>query len=248
MCYWRRAILVCFLTVATATVCKTTTTIDPVCNDWTCGWDHANDFQATLGNACVFPFLYKNVTYSSCTTMDHHRPWCATVALDGDVSGTGYWGNCEEDSCLQTPEAQINIPCSQIPTCCSAGFTETDVFTPPVIHQATYIAGVDDASDRDDVMDTVLALDPQNHQRSNRRFSMLPDMFLAELNPIELGFLLNDSRTSFVECNTIVTAYTSQQGRASRHHLRGGGLGSDRRDDYDGHSDWARIQAHDPRR
>ena len=50
------------------------------------------------GTACVFPFFYKGVKYSGCTTVDNREtPWCST-RTDGDVNYIDhYWGNCAQD-------------------------------------------------------------------------------------------------------------------------------------------------------
>ena len=48
-----------------------------------------------LGNAngarCVFPFIYKGVTYTACTSIDHFRNWCATTS---NYDRDRLWGNC----------------------------------------------------------------------------------------------------------------------------------------------------------
>ena len=47
------------------------------------------------GNAdnrcCVFPFKYNNVTYHTCTYVDHKKPWCAVTQ---DYDRDGVWGEC----------------------------------------------------------------------------------------------------------------------------------------------------------
>merc|ERR1712110_1277106 len=49
-----------------------------------------SDCSTTGGNAggreCKFPFIYKGVTYNTCTSLDNNQPWCYT---DGKK-----WGNC----------------------------------------------------------------------------------------------------------------------------------------------------------
>ncbi|KAK3753634.1 hypothetical protein QZH41_014738, partial [Actinostola sp. cb2023] len=47
--------------------------------------------RTTKGEICVFPFKYQGLDYNSCTTRDHHRPWCA-VTPDYDVDKL--WGQC----------------------------------------------------------------------------------------------------------------------------------------------------------
>ena len=55
------------------------------------------------GTACVFPFFYKGVKYSGCTTVDNREtPWCSTLT-DGDVNYIDhYWGNCAQDCTTTT--------------------------------------------------------------------------------------------------------------------------------------------------
>ncbi|KAK3753635.1 hypothetical protein QZH41_014739 [Actinostola sp. cb2023] len=47
--------------------------------------------RTTKGEICVFPFKYQGLDYNSCTTRDHHRPWCV-VTPDYDVDTL--WGQC----------------------------------------------------------------------------------------------------------------------------------------------------------
>ena len=52
------------------------------------GGDHPN-------SPCVFPFIYNNVKYAACTSVDNGgTPWCSTeVNGNGDYID-GKWGNC----------------------------------------------------------------------------------------------------------------------------------------------------------
>lgn len=43
------------------------------------------------GSQCVFPFVYKGVTYHGCTMTGHKHQWCST-----DAEYVGNWGNCGE--------------------------------------------------------------------------------------------------------------------------------------------------------
>jgi len=63
------------------------------------------------GSACVFPFNYKGVSYSNCTTVEDTKLWCSTKtdANDDHISGVDAWGYCD-DSCSG----------SGSPTVCSA--------------------------------------------------------------------------------------------------------------------------------
>merc|ERR1711893_373785 len=47
----------------------------------------------TSNQQCVFPFVYKGVTYNGCTSADWSQPWCATATDNGNYNGQ--WGNCE---------------------------------------------------------------------------------------------------------------------------------------------------------
>jgi len=61
----------------------------------------ANDGPAA-GSACVFPFNFRGVSHSECTTIDGDpRPWCSTQtdANDNHVSGIEAWGYCPAGSC-----------------------------------------------------------------------------------------------------------------------------------------------------
>ena len=55
--------------------------------------------KTEIGTNCVFPFIYKGVKYSKCTTVDYgDTPWCSTRT---DTEGNHYqgifWGNCAQD-------------------------------------------------------------------------------------------------------------------------------------------------------
>lgn len=175
------------------------------------GWGAGNptyevNFQQAMGQPCKFPFTYKGVTYESCTTVDHCRPWCYTG--ETATNGEGHWGNCGEN-CLKHGEA-LSFPCSQVPTCCvNSEHTLNGMYMPPAVSQATHIVGIYDEKDRDSVITDVASLDPSNRINLEvSRISMLKKMFMADLNPTELGFLLNDTRVQFVECNGLVSIST----------------------------------------
>ena len=48
-------------------------------------------YKTTSGKYCSIPFTYKGVTYYSCTTADHNKPWCSL-----DLVYKGNWGDCGE--------------------------------------------------------------------------------------------------------------------------------------------------------
>lgn len=207
-------------TLAVGKKCRTENTItkNPDCADESCGWGGNSNYLKAMNKPCLFPFVYKGVTYDSCTSEDHWMPWCPTHLADGAVVvGSGNWGNCAA-SCFQANSGgdanpYLSFPCSKVPTCCTADFGEADLYTPPVTTQAAHIVGVAAEEYRDDVMQDVFSLDGRNRLNPNvQRFSSLKTMFLADLNPVEVGFLLNDTdRVTFVECNGIVTTQTKKQ-------------------------------------
>ncbi|XP_062405605.1 72 kDa type IV collagenase-like isoform X2 [Sardina pilchardus] len=43
------------------------------------------------GALCVFPFKYKGIWHSKCTSVRHDKPWCATT---DDYTRDGRWGEC----------------------------------------------------------------------------------------------------------------------------------------------------------
>ncbi|XP_028559369.2 epididymal sperm-binding protein 1 [Podarcis muralis] len=49
--------------------------------------------EATVDHPCVFPFIYKNKSYSSCTKDDHHELWCAT-STDHGTKNMLQWKAC----------------------------------------------------------------------------------------------------------------------------------------------------------
>merc|ERR1719234_2231211 len=50
------------------------------------------------GSSCIFPFNFKGVSHTKCTTIDgDSKPWCSTKtdAKDDHISGVGAWGYCD---------------------------------------------------------------------------------------------------------------------------------------------------------
>ena len=59
-------------------------------------------------NPCKFPFIYKNVTYNSCTKMNRDEFWCAAT-VDATNHATS-WGYCS-DSCPKEEDGISNCDC-----------------------------------------------------------------------------------------------------------------------------------------
>ena len=68
----------------------------------------------TIGDSepCIFPFVYKNRTFTACTKFEsaNNAAWCATaVDANNQIMGVDWashnnWGDCEPISCgLQLP-------------------------------------------------------------------------------------------------------------------------------------------------
>jgi len=55
-----------------------------------------SDCQTTQNVSCIFPFSYKGLEYSQCTTVDNHGvPWCSTGLDHRGHHIKGQWGNCQ---------------------------------------------------------------------------------------------------------------------------------------------------------
>ena len=50
-----------------------------------------------VGRQCVFPFIYKGTTYSSCTNAGEDFYWCSTKVDESGNHVSGEWGNCNSD-------------------------------------------------------------------------------------------------------------------------------------------------------
>ena len=44
---------------------------------------------------CVFPFIYKDVEFSTCTDTNHDAQWCATKTDEEGKFINDEWGNCD---------------------------------------------------------------------------------------------------------------------------------------------------------
>ena len=61
------------------------------------------------GHLCVFPFVYKGVTYDHCTDVGYEgqsKFWCATKVDENQVYISGNWGWCNENCPTKTPNTQ----------------------------------------------------------------------------------------------------------------------------------------------
>merc|ERR550534_3339027 len=67
--------------------------------------------------ACVFPFRYNGVTYTSCTTQDKSDAWCSTNTTLAGTHIPGYFGYCPS-TCLAesrnscTPGTSYSVDCN----------------------------------------------------------------------------------------------------------------------------------------
>lgn len=208
--------------------CRTISTVDShrACeNNPACGWNHSPDgwvgeesvFMSNLGAPCVFPYVYKNVTYHHCSTIDHHRPWCATVA--DYRPNQGLWGNCDVPSCSTVEKSgrggvlqtSLLFPCSRLKGCCRQGFTQDHYYSLPANYTATYSITTKHAVDLEPVMRTLkhsflfsLSLS-FNPSRQRRLASAFRRTFLADLEPSWLGLMVRDQRVATIDCDGIVT-------------------------------------------
>uniref|UniRef100_A0A8C4RLJ8 Fibronectin type-II domain-containing protein n=1 Tax=Erpetoichthys calabaricus TaxID=27687 RepID=A0A8C4RLJ8_ERPCA len=72
-----------------------------------CNFPSSKEIQTFGGSAdrpeCVFPFIYKGVTYNSCTKVDSSQEWCSiTTNYDEDK----LWGYCTtegKNTCMHCP-------------------------------------------------------------------------------------------------------------------------------------------------
>merc|ERR1711915_957950 len=79
----------------------------------------------TSGDACVFPFTFGGVTFTSCTTAGGYPMWCSTKVDATGVHVTGNYGDCSAD-CLTT--TTTTTPTTTAPsTTCLTGTTTPDL-------------------------------------------------------------------------------------------------------------------------
>merc|ERR1711971_349435 len=83
------------------TYCLRHSTICSATKELTANFIDGKEVQLHAKNPCQFPFIYKNVTYNSCTKKDHDKFWCATT-VDATNHKTS-WGYCS-DPCSMVDE------------------------------------------------------------------------------------------------------------------------------------------------
>ncbi len=58
-------------------------------------WAQTYSGNTTTGKTCVFPFIYKNVSYTTCTNVDKNGlAWCATETDSDNHYISKKWGHC----------------------------------------------------------------------------------------------------------------------------------------------------------
>merc|ERR1719300_933321 len=121
----------------TTTIISTTTTIYTSSNT-TSGVNTTDSPCYTVSGAmvqaaCVFPFTFQGVTYSTCTTAGgFSRPWCSTATDTNTNHLKGYWGDCDGNC----PTSDTNTSDSSCQTPCKFPFVYRGV-----VHQACTFAG-----------------------------------------------------------------------------------------------------------
>ena len=55
---------------------------------------NGGDQPENVGKQCVFPFIYENITYHTCTRKDSDKDWCAIEVDSNGVRIYGKWGYC----------------------------------------------------------------------------------------------------------------------------------------------------------
>merc|ERR1719222_1271740 len=82
--------------------------------------------------ACVFPFRYNGVTYTSCTTQDKSDAWCSTNTTLAGTHVPGYYGlTGSQNSC--TPGTSYTVDCNT----CVCGADGVPVCTSTVCGSST---------------------------------------------------------------------------------------------------------------
>lgn len=74
-----------------------------------CIWIDCQTFGGNSpGDKCMFPFIWKGVTYEGCTKADNNgQAWCATSYKPGGTNIDG-WTNCRDGCPMQGIYFNIN--------------------------------------------------------------------------------------------------------------------------------------------
>merc|ERR1712055_480034 len=72
------------------------------------GLDCVTDGGQLSGQKCVFPFIYRDTEYHSCTKRDIGKPWCSTRTDRRGRHMLGFWGYCPND-CMGT----VTVDCGR---------------------------------------------------------------------------------------------------------------------------------------
>jgi len=83
--------------------------------------DDANLHCTTKNEPCVFPFVYKGVTYTQCTATDRDTLWCSTINKPNGEMRT--WGECSRqkscvDKCVPGPNFKLSDFKWELPKSC----------------------------------------------------------------------------------------------------------------------------------
>jgi len=65
--------------------------------------DNLSTCETRSGKACIFPFIYKGVTYTKCTSKELNIAWCATKlnANGATLRAIGADADFCMDSCIE---------------------------------------------------------------------------------------------------------------------------------------------------
>ena len=55
------------------------------------------DDSPRKGVPCVFPFIYKDMTYLECTNVESEKYWCSAEVDEDGKHVIGSWGYCDKN-------------------------------------------------------------------------------------------------------------------------------------------------------
>jgi len=73
-----------------------------------CEWIGTSSCLTINQKPCVFPFIYKEITYNSCTSVDHKDYWCATKVSEKGEYMWRKWDHCDLDMCPRSCNEDIS--------------------------------------------------------------------------------------------------------------------------------------------